>query len=78
MPYTEMGETNLKLTLIAGHALRDSDIQFTSLAHLLNGEFLKQCFNNLNRNKAKGVDNVGWYDYQEKLDKNIIKLLLIL
>jgi len=75
MPYAEMDETKLKLTLIAGHALRDSDIQFTSLAHLLNGEFLKQCFNNLNRNKAKGVDNVGWYDYQEKLDKNIINLV---
>ncbi len=74
MPYTEMGKTQLKLTLISGHAKRDPHVQFTSLAHLLDKEFLKQCFHGLNRNKAKGVDNVGWYDYEVNLEENVRSL----
>ena len=70
-----MGETELKLALIAGHALRDKQMQFTSLAHLLNVEFLKECFYSLNRNKAKGVDNVGCSEYEIELDKNLTELV---
>lgn len=75
MPYTEMGTTELKLTLIAGHAKRDPNMQFTSLAHLLDKEYLMQCFYSLNRNKAKGVDNVGWYEYERNLMENMDKLI---
>ena len=75
MPYTEMGTTQLKLSLIAGHATRDKTMQFTSLAHLLDKEFLLECFFSLNRNKAKGVDNVGWYDYESGLMKNMDSLV---
>jgi len=71
MPYTEMGTTELKLTLIAEHAMRDPQKQFTSLAHLLNVDYLRYCFFSLNRNKAEGVDNVGWYDYNEGLDERL-------
>jgi RNA-directed DNA polymerase len=76
MPYTEMGTTQLKLSLIAGHATRDKTMQFTSLAHLLDKEFLLECFFSLNRNKAKGVDNVGWHDYETGLMENIDSLLV--
>ena len=75
MPYTEMGTTQLKLSLIAGHATRDNTMQFTSLAHLLDKEFLLECFFSLNRNKAKGVDNVGWYDYEKGLMGNMDSLV---
>ena len=75
MPYTEMGTTELKLALIAGHAKRDPDMQFTSLAHLLDKEFLTQCFYSLNRNKARGVDNVGWYEYERNLMENMDMLI---
>lgn len=71
MPYAEMETTELKLALIAEHARREPDLQFTSLAHLLNGDFLKQCFNSLNRNKAVGIDNVSWNDYNSNIDSNI-------
>ena len=40
MPYAEMTKTWTKLSLIAGHAQRDPELQFTSLAHLLNEEFV--------------------------------------
>jgi len=58
MPYAEMDKTESKLVLISKHAAEKPKMQFTSLAHLLNKEFLRQCFYSLNRNKAVGVDNV--------------------
>ncbi len=58
MPYAEMDKTESKLVLISKHAAEKPEMQFTSLAHLLNKEFLRQCFYSLNRNKAVGVDMV--------------------
>ena len=75
MPYTEMGKTELKLVLISKHAAEKPEMQFISLAHLLNEEFLRQCFYSLNRNKAVGVDNVSWKDYEEGLEKNLTELV---
>lgn len=75
MPYTEMETTESKLSLIAEHARRDGQTQFTSLAHLLNVPFLRHCFQSLNRNKALGQDNVSWYDYAEELDANLHSLV---
>jgi group II intron reverse transcriptase/maturase len=71
MPHTETGETWVKLSLIAEHARRDPLLRFTSLAHLLDKEFLKDCYNSLNRNKAVGVDEVSWEDYGRNLDENL-------
>ncbi len=51
------------------------DPYFTSLAHLLDREFLKDCYNSLNRNKAVGIDGVCWKDYGEDLDDNVECLL---
>jgi RNA-directed DNA polymerase len=75
MPYTEMDKTEFKLSLIAKHAKRSKGMQFTSLAHLLNVEFLRRCFNSLNRNKALGQDNISWYDYAEDLEGNLSSLV---
>jgi group II intron reverse transcriptase/maturase len=71
MPYTDIGETWQKLSLISGHARRDADFQFTSLAHLLNIEYLRDCYKSLNRNKAVGIDNVSWEEYGRNLDENL-------
>ncbi|MCP4749539.1 MAG: group II intron reverse transcriptase/maturase [Proteobacteria bacterium] len=76
MPNTEMGKTEFKLSLISEHAERDKTMRFTSLAHLLNVEFLRRCFNSLNRNKAVGQDNVSWHDYAENLDDNLNSLMV--
>ena len=75
LPYPEMDNTWQKLNLIAGHAQRDPDFQFTSLAHLLNEGFLRDSYYMLNRNKAVGVDNVTWQEYWENLDDNISSLV---
>ncbi len=75
MPYTDIGETWQKLSLITGHARRDPDFQFTSLAHLLNVEYLRDCYKSLNRNKAVGIDNVRWEEYGRNLDENLVLLV---
>jgi len=71
MQYTDIGKTWQKLSLISGHARRDPDFQFTSLAHLLDVEYLRDCYKSLNRNKAVGIDNVNWEEYGRKLDENL-------
>ncbi len=50
-------------------------MEFTSLAHLLNVAFLRQCFMSLNRNKAVGQDNQSWHGYAEKLEENLNSLV---
>ena len=71
MPYTDIGETWQKLSLISGHARRDRAFQFTSLAHLLNIDYLRDCYKSLNRNRAVGIDNVSWEEYGRHLDENL-------
>jgi len=76
MQYTEIGQTWYKLSLIASHAKRDSKMQFTSLAHLLNEDYLEDCYRSLNRNKAVGIDKVSYEDYGRDLSENLKELVL--
>ena len=75
MPYTEMGKTWRKLSLITAHARRDKDFQFTSLAHLLDVEYLRESYKSLNRNKAVGIDEVSWEEYGRNLEENLERLV---
>lgn len=75
MPYTDIGTTWQKLVLISGHARRDQNFQFTNLVHLLNVEYLRDCYKSLNRNKAVGIDNVSWEEYGRDLDENLERLV---
>jgi len=75
MQYPDIGKTWQKLALISGHARRDPAFQFTSLAHLLDVEYLRDCYNSLNRNKAVGIDEVSWEDYGKELDANLSMLV---
>ena len=75
MSDTEMNNTWVKLSLISEHAKRSPHLQFTSLAHLLNVDFLRDCYKSLNRNKAVGIDGVCWKEYGEDLDVNLENLV---
>jgi RNA-directed DNA polymerase len=76
MPYAEMDNiTSSKLILISERARKDPKFQFTSLAHLLNEGFLKECYYELGRDRACGIDGVSWKEYGEKLDENISNLV---
>jgi group II intron reverse transcriptase/maturase len=75
MPGTGNGKTWLKLSLISEHASRDHGFQFTSLMHLLDVEFMLDCYNSLNRNKAVGIDGVSWEEYGANLERNLEDLV---
>ena len=75
MQCTDIGKTWQKLFLISGHAQRDRNFQFTSLAHLLNVEYLGDCYKSLNRNKAVGIDKVSWEEYGRNLEENLEQLV---
>ena len=67
--------THIILERIAGRARRESWCRFTALAHLLDEEFLKECYNKLERNRAGGIDGVSWQEYGKQLDENIKRLV---
>jgi len=72
MPYTEVENITLpKLALISERARKEPGFQFTSLAHLLNEEFLRECYYSLGRDRASGIDGVSWEEYGKQLDKNL-------
>ena len=64
-----------KLTRITELAKTNHDMVFTSLAHLLNEEMLKQCHHELPKGKATGVKGVTKEDYGHELDENIKRLV---
>lgn len=70
--YPDMGT---ELNLISKHAIEDKDIEFTSLAHLLNEQSLRECFHMLKKGKALGVDGVTYEEYEENLDENLAELV---
>jgi RNA-directed DNA polymerase len=75
-PYTEMDKlSQTKLALISERARKEPKLQLTSLAHLLNEGFLKECYYSLGRDRASGIDGVSWTEYGESLDGNLENLV---
>ena len=64
-----------KLDRIAEIAKERPNEKFTSLAHLLDTEMLKQCHKEIDGNKATGIDRVTKAEYEKELDSNIKKLV---
>ena len=48
---------------------------FTSLAHRLNVEFLRDCYRSLGKEKACGIDGRSWQEYGEQLDAHLVALV---
>jgi RNA-directed DNA polymerase len=67
--------TLTKLALITQRARQEPTFQFTSLAHLLDVEFLRECYRPLGKEKACGIDGVSWQDYGMQLDENLLNLV---
>ncbi len=75
MSSTELNKTLEKLSSISYCAKSDATFEFMSLTHHLNVSFLKDCYYNLDRNKAVGIDRVSWLEYKEDLDNNLETLV---
>ncbi|WP_078380098.1 group II intron reverse transcriptase/maturase [Sutcliffiella halmapala] len=64
-----------KLARITELAKSNQDIVFTSLAHLLNEENLKQCHRELPSKKATGITGMTKAEYDTNLDENTKRLV---
>lgn len=64
-----------KLDFIGQCAAKEPDRVFTSLIHHVNEESLRANFYSLGKNRAVGVDEVSWQEYEAKLDGNIASLM---
>jgi RNA-directed DNA polymerase len=74
---TKLMSKTLKAILnIASKAKEDPKCKFTSLAHLLSEDFLKECFRELKRGKSPGIDGVTINEYEKQLDENITGLVI--
>jgi hypothetical protein len=67
-----------KLGILTEKARANPKLRFTSLAHLLNEDFLKGCFEEIRRkkssggqSKAPGVDGLGVEEYGKNLEANL-------
>lgn len=74
MPSNEESVTT-KLQRITEKASSTSEIQFTSLFHLMNEELLLGCFEQLRKNAASGIDGVTKEQYAEQLPENLRQLV---
>ena len=76
LPDTEPGkELSTKLNRISEIAKQDPKIRFTSLAHLLSEEYLKECYGELNRQAVTGIDRINYAVYGKNLEENIADLV---
>jgi len=64
-----------KLSSLTVLAQENPKGKFTSLSHLLTLDFLKECFRELKRDKASGVDGVTVKGYEENLKENLADLV---
>ncbi len=64
-----------QLNLISEIAVKDRQCKFNNLIHLLNKDGLKECFYQLKKGRATGVDNVTLEEYELNLDANIEDLV---
>jgi retron-type reverse transcriptase len=60
-----------KLQKIAEQAIQYPELQFTTLAHLLDQELLREAYRRTNKSSAPGCDGVTAADYAEHLDDNL-------
>jgi group II intron reverse transcriptase/maturase len=64
-----------KLSSLSVRARGNRRERFTSLVHYLTVDFLRECFRELKRNKASGVDGVTVEEYGVNLEKNLKDLV---
>lgn len=76
-PLARRGEERVrtKLHRIAAKARAEGSFKFTSLYHLMNEELLRECYGELEADKAAGIDKVTKQEYGAKLGSNIADLM---
>ena len=67
--------TRTKLALVSQRARQEPHFVFTSLAHLLNVGYLRECYRSLGKEKAAGIDGRSWQEYGVQLDAHLTDLV---
>jgi len=67
--------TSTKLKRIAWLSGQDHGKKFECLMHLFNPESLLECFHELDKNKAVGIDGINKMAYATNLNANIQELI---
>jgi retron-type reverse transcriptase len=60
-----------QLEQIAKKAKSDPKVRFTSVAHLLTSEFLKETWKQMNRRGASGIDGETTKEFEQDLDTRV-------
>ena len=60
-----------KLQRIAAQAARDPNCVFTTLAHLIDVDFLREAYRHTSKSSAPGIDGVTAQQYAVHLDENL-------
>ena len=60
-----------QLQRIAAQAARDPPRVFTTLAHLIDVDFLREAYHRTRKSSAPGIDGVTAKEYAEHLDENL-------
>ncbi len=68
-------QTATKLSRIAWLSAKDKAKPFDSLMHHFNVSSLRECFNELQPDKAVGIDGVTKIEYAQHLDSNLSDLV---
>ncbi len=68
-------QVSTKLASLTQRARENPQARFTSLAYLLTEGFLAECFRELKRDKAPGVDGVSVEEYEVNLEENLRDLV---
>jgi RNA-directed DNA polymerase len=63
-----------KLLRIVKQSENNPDMVFTTLAHHIDVDFLREAYLRLKKNAASGVDKVSHKDYASDLEKNLVDL----
>jgi group II intron reverse transcriptase/maturase len=69
------GDVSTRLRRIAELAKRAPDLVFTSLAHVIDVEFLKEAYARTRKDGAVGVDGQTAEEYGRDLERNLLSLL---
>ena len=60
-----------QLQRLAAQAAHDPDRVFTTLAHLIDADFLREAYRHTSKSSAAGIDGVTAQQYAEHLDENL-------
>lgn len=64
-----------KLARISQLSKEKPDMVFTSIGHLINVGLLKECHEQMDGNKAVGIDGVTKEEYSRNLEENLEKVV---